>query len=301
MTRRAVLLVVLVVGAVLALGSWGGSEGRSGRGAEASALQATLGPLGVVDRRDEVRLRFAQPPRAGLLVDADTGAVLWRQTPERRAPIASLTKMMTALVAARELRPDDTARITREVLDYTGSGVGVLPRGREVRVETLLHGLMLASGNDAARALALRTAGSLRAFVGRMNTEAVRLGLSCTLFASVEGLSERNVSCPRDLAALAEHVLDTPRLARIVGRPRSVLPLQGTPDGKVYLYNHNPLVRERYAGVLGVKTGYTQPAGRCLVAAARRGGRRLVAVVLASPDPGGQARRLLDPCFAAIR
>jgi D-alanyl-D-alanine carboxypeptidase len=95
-------------------------------------------------------------------------------------------------------------------------------------------------------------------------------------------------------------VLDEPRLARIVRRARAILPMP-IKGGRAFLYNHNPLVRARYPGVLGVKTGYTSRAGRCLVAAARRNGRRLVAVVLHSPDPGRQATRLLDRGFAAIR
>jgi len=100
--------------------------------------------------------------------------------------------------------------------------------------------------------------------------------------------------------ALAGRVLDEPRLARIVRRKRAILPMP-IKGGRAYLYNHNPLVRAGYPGILGVKTGYTDAAGPCLVAAARRGGRRLVAVVLHSPDPGTQARQLLDRGFAAIR
>jgi len=299
------LLVVLWVAALVGLGAFAARAGDGSGSAPAVqspplvAGQEALGPL-ERDRGPRVRDDFRRPPRAGLLVDLDTGEVLWERRAGRSFPIASLTKMMTALVVAERLRPGDKARITPEVLRYSGSGVGVLPRGRRVRVETLLHGLMLASGNDAARALAIRVAGSQRAFVRLMNASAARMGLACTRFASVEGLSDLNRSCARDLAALARRVLDEPRLAAIVRRRRARLPL-AIRGGRVELWNHNPLVRSRYRGVLGVKTGYTDAAGRCLVAAARRGGRRLAAVVLDSPDPGRQARHLLDRGFAAIR
>jgi D-alanyl-D-alanine carboxypeptidase len=206
--------------------------------------------------------------------------------------------MMTALVATDLLQPDDKAKITPAVLHYTGSGVGMLPRGKRVKVEPLLWGLMLPSGNDAARALAFRGAGSISGYVRKMNTKAAELGLRCTRFTGVEGLSPGNRSCPIDLVALARHVLRNRRIARIVRRRRAVLPFP-VKGGKLYLYNHNPLLRTGYRGTLGIKTGYTSEAGRCLVAAVRRRGTTLVAVVLNSPDPGRQARQLLDRGFRA--
>jgi D-alanyl-D-alanine carboxypeptidase len=261
--------------------------------------QTALGPVPLrvaLDAPDRLRVRFKHPPRAALLVNLDTGEVLWRRNPGRTLPIASVTKMMTALVVVDALRPADRARITPSVLAYSGSGVGVLPKGKRVRVETLLNGLLLPSGNDAARALAFRTSGSLRAFVARMNQKARELGLGCTRFASIEGLSPRNVSCPVDLASLARKVLDTPRLARIVRRRRAILPFP-IKGGRLHLYNNNPLLRTTYPGVLGIKTGFTDAAGRCLVAAARRHGVRLAVVLLHSPDPDRQARQLLNRGF----
>ena len=309
----AALLLATVLGLVVFVA--GAGEQDEPRGASASAApeptvdesvaagQTALGPLSLsvdlADTDDPVRLRFKRPPRAGLLVNLDTGEVLWRRNPERTLPIASLTKMMTALVAVDALKPRDKARITKSVLAYSGSGVGVLPRNKRVRVETLLHGLMLPSGNDAARALAFRATGSIAAFVRRMNERAGAMGLKCTSFASIEGLSPRNRSCPADLAVLARRVLDTPRLARIVRRRRAILPFP-IKGGRIHLYNNNPLLRRGYPGIIGVKTGYTDEAGRCLVAAARRNGVRLAAIVLDSPDPGTQARQLLSRGFRAL-
>ena len=249
------------------------------------------------DPRDAVRLRFKRAPRAGLLFDVNTGRVLWRHRPTRVLPIASLTKMMTALVVVDRVPGKATARITAEALAYTGSGVGLLPRGKRVSVGALLHGLLLPSGNDAAIALAIRAAGSVPRFVDLMNRRARAMGLACTRFSSVSGIRDQgNHSCASDLAALGRAVLREPRLARIVRRRAAVLPFP-IKGRRLYLYNNNPLLRSGYRGATGIKTGYTVAAGRCLVASARRGRVRLGVVLLGSPDPGAQARRLLDRGF----
>ena len=320
--RTSAAGVAAVLAAVAASGC-GGSDGAAPAGAASPAgsgpaiartatLQVSNGPvaqpraptraalaLRMAGTSDRVALRFGRQPRAGLLFDLDTGQVLWRHHPTRRLPIASLTKMMTALVVAARLGPSERVRIPREALHYRGSGMGVLRAGKATRVETLLHGLLLPSGNDAAIALAVRTSGSQRAFVARMNAQAQRMGLSCTRFASPSGIVDRgNHACAADLAVLGRAVLDRPRLARIVARRRAVLPF-AVKGGRVHLANHNPLLRSGYPGTLGIKTGYTRAAGRCIVAAAQRGGRRLGVVLLHSPDPGRQARKLLGRGFAS--
>ena len=247
---------------------------------------------------DVVRMDFRKPPRAGLMFDIDSGLVLWRHRPERVLPIASLTKMMTALVVVDRLPEGARVPITKEALAYTGSGVGLLPRGKLIGVSAMLHGLLLPSGNDAAIALALRAAGSQARFIALMNRRAEQMGLVCTHFTTVSGIKDRgNHSCAPDLAAIARAVLREPRLARIVRRRSAVLrfPIKGH---KLYLYNNNPLLRGGYRGTTGVKTGYTDAAGRCLVATARRGPIRLGVVLLDSVDPGRQATRLLDRGFA---
>jgi D-alanyl-D-alanine carboxypeptidase len=248
-----------------------------------------------------VHVRFKRPPRSGLLFDLDTGQVLWRRAPERVLPIASLTKMMTALVVVDHSRPAYRVRVTKRALAYEGSGVGVLPKGRLIRLETMLNGLLIVSGNDAAIALAQRIGGSVPKFVAMMNDKARALGLRCTRYAAPDGFTDRgNHSCAADLAALARAVLDEPRLARIVRRRSAILPFP-IKGHKLYLYSHNPLIRTGYRGVTGIKTGYTDAAGRCLVASATRNGRRLGVVLLNSPDTERQARKLLDAGFRAQR
>ena len=103
-----------------------------------------------------MRVAFKHPPRSGLLFDLDTGEVLWRRQPDRVLPIASLTKMMTALIVVDRAPPDAKVRVTKEALAYKGSAVGVLPKGKRIKLETMLNGLLLPSGNDAAIALAQR-------------------------------------------------------------------------------------------------------------------------------------------------
>src|ERR687892_1216545 len=118
---------------------------------------------------DAFHVRLRKPPRAALVFDLDSGDVLWRRRPLRALPMASLTKIMTALVVAQETRPDEPVRITRAALRYSGSGVGLLPKGKRVRLETLMNGLLIVSGNDAAIALAVHVSGSERRFVRLMN------------------------------------------------------------------------------------------------------------------------------------
>lgn len=250
---------------------------------------------------DPVRVPFHRPPRAGLLFDLDSGEVLWRHNPTRVLPMASVTKIMTAILVDERVPPGGRVRITRQAVQTGGSKVGVLPLGRRIGVSTMLHGLLLPSGNDAAVALAQRVSGTTKAFVAQMNARAAAMHLGCTRFASPSGLvDEGNHSCAYDLAALARALLDRPRLARIVARRQAILPFP-IEGGRLYLYNHNPLLKQDYPGALGIKTGYTDAAGRCLVAAVEQDGRRLGVVLLHSPDIGAQAIKLLDRGFAYER
>jgi D-alanyl-D-alanine carboxypeptidase (penicillin-binding protein 5/6) len=250
---------------------------------------------------ERVRIHFHKPPRAGLLWNVRTGRVLWSRNADRRLPIASLTKMMTAIEVVRDgASPHDRVLITREALAYQGSGVGLLPRGHRVPLEPLLYGLLLPSGNDAAIALAQHVGGQVRDFVADMNFTARRLGLRCSRFSSPDGFHDQgNHACARDLARLARAVLRTPRLARIVGTRHALLrfPIKG---GHLDVYNNNGLMRLGYRGTDGIKTGYTDAAGRCLVATAHRRGVRLGVVLLHADDPPGQARKLLDLGFRQV-
>ncbi|HTA12608.1 MAG TPA: hypothetical protein VK765_04235 [Solirubrobacteraceae bacterium] len=247
-----------------------------------------------------VRTDFSRPPRAGLLFNLTTGQVLWQHNAYARLPIASLTKMMTALLVVKSAPPTAPVLITKQAVDMPGSKVGVLPLGRHVPLESLLYGLLLPSGNDAAVALAQHVAGTVNSFVQLMNREAAGLGLGCTRYSSPSGYYDAgNYSCAADLAILAHVDLLQPRIASVVHTYSAVIPFP-IPGGKLYLYNNNPLLIYKYPGVTGMKTGQTEAAGRCLVATAERHGVRLGAVILNSEAPGTQARQLLDLGFEDV-
>jgi D-alanyl-D-alanine carboxypeptidase (penicillin-binding protein 5/6) len=254
-----------------------------------------------LDQADIVRLRFVRKPRAGLLFDVRTGRVLWRRNPERQLPIASLTKMMTALVVVERRDPHERVRITARARHTPGSAVGVLPKRRKVQLEALLNGLLLVSGNDAAVALAQHAGGSVPGFVRMMNERARQLGLTCTHYTSPHGLQDAgNHSCAADLATLARADLHLRRIRRVARRDRAIVkfPIKG---GRLFLYNNNPLMRAGYAGVTGLKTGYTDRAGRSIVATARRGKVELGVVLLHAYNTSDQAGRLLDRGFKAMK
>ena len=246
-----------------------------------------------------VRLKSGKP-RAAMVFDMKTGRVLYKRQPLEQMPMASLTKIMTALIVVDEVRPRTKVRITRSALAYSGSGVGVLPKGKKVPVDGLLAGLLLPSGNDAAIALAVHVSGSERRFVRTMNRRARQLGLRCTRFASSHGLEPGNQSCAADLAAMSRMAMDEPRIARIVKNKQyaTKFPIKG---GRLYVNSTNPLLRLGYKGTLGLKTGSSDEAGPCFVGVVRRGRRELGVVLLDSPDTGGQAKQLLDAAFKAGR
>jgi D-alanyl-D-alanine carboxypeptidase len=319
----AAVLALAVAGAAAALGAMALAN-RSGSTRHGSARAASRAiairsaprarspyglPLGrpalrlsgiATPAQDPVRVDFRNPPRAGLLFNLSTGQVLWQHNAYERVPIASLTKMMTALLTVQSAPSNAPVLVTREAVDADGSKVGVLPLGRHVPLESMLYGLLLPSGNDAAVALAQHVAHTVNRFVVRMNEEAARLGLGCTRYSSPSGYyNAGNFSCAADLAVLAHVDSEQPRIASIVRTYSAVLPFP-IPGGKLYLYNNNPLLIYKYPGVTGMKTGQTEEAGRCLVATAERHGVRLGAIVLNSQDPGTQARELLDLGFEDV-
>jgi D-alanyl-D-alanine carboxypeptidase len=261
----------------------------------------TRSPYGIAKSRTQLTIRLRKPLKAGLVFDVRTGHVLWQKNPSEVVPIASLTKMMTALVVVAHAQPSAEVPITKTAVKFTGSGVGLLPVDKDVKLLTLLYGLLLPSGNDAAVALAQYVGGTQRHFIAMMNAEARKLQLPCTHFTTVSGVIDQgNHSCAQDLALLAHKVLQNRLLSRIVSSSSAVepLPIKG---GKVWLYNNNPLIRARYPGIDGVKTGYTTKAGMCLVATAKRGHHWLGVVLLHSWNWETQAETLLDAAFKAVR
>jgi serine-type D-Ala-D-Ala carboxypeptidase (penicillin-binding protein 5/6) len=248
-----------------------------------------------------IAVRLKLPLTSGIVFNVATGAVLWSKHPDRVLPIASLTKMMTALVVLAHSRPSDRVLVTPRAVHFSGSGIGLLPLGKRVPELALLYGLLLPSGNDAAIALAQHVSGTVHRFIPLMNQQARRLGLRCTHFTTVSGIIDQgNYSCAGDLAILAHLVLRNPLLARIVGSRSAIVPFP-IKGRKLYLYNNNPLLVVGYPGTDGVKTGFTTLAGQCLVATARRGRHWFGVVLLHSADIYLQGETLLNAAFAHAR
>jgi D-alanyl-D-alanine carboxypeptidase len=315
-TAAMLLLVAIVLLGLLAAGI--GSPGPSPRSraghARAATARAATAPAGSatahrpaahaygrVPNAVQVDPRLKLPLRSGLLFDVRTGRVLWQRNPDRSLPIASLTKMMTALVVLAHSAPTEKVMITRAATRFSGSGVGLLPAGKRVSERALLYGLLLPSGNDAAIALAQHVSGTEQNFIRLMNQRARAMHLACTHFDTVSGVTDGgNHSCATDLAVIAHAVLMQPLLRTVVASRSAVLrfPIKG---GKLFLDNNNPLLVDGYPGADGVKTGFTTAAGLCLVAAARRGSTWLAVVLLHSGNWATQATALLDAGFAATR
>ena len=317
--RRLVVVIVIALvagGIAVALIPTGGESGESGPPiAPATAAKPVVsGPQGTegelplrpppgisLATANVVKVHLKPKPAAALLFDLDTGRVLWQLHPMSVRPIASVTKLMTALLAAERLPENATALIKKEAVRYTGSMLGVLPRGKRVSVQTLLYGLMLPSANDAAVALADRMAGTDRKFAELMNRRARELRLSCTHYVSSYGLQKGNRSCVADLAALTRIVMGKPRIAEIARHRRANVPFPYLKGKHLQVYSTNPLMRLGYRGTIGLKTGYTFPAGHCFVGVVRRSGRTLGVVLLKSVDTGTQAMKLLDAGFRALK
>ena len=227
---------------------------------------------------------------SAILVDAGSGRVLYAYNAHERRPIASITKLMTALVAV-ESTPDLDREVTvREEYTRAEGSSMYLREGEVLTLETLLYGLLLASGNDAALAVAGACAGDVDTFVSWMNQRAADLGMEDTHFANPNGLHDDNhYSTAADMALLARAVLEQPVLAEIVATKSITI-------GERTLVNHNKLLW-RYEGCTGMKTGYTDAAGRTLVSCAQREGQQLIAVTLHDPDDWVDHAALFDYGF----
>lgn len=235
----------------------------------------------------------AAPPlsaRCAVLLDAATGRVLYEHHAEQRALVASTTKIMTGLLVAETCTLDAPVEIPPEAVAVEGSSMS-LEAGAVLRVETLLYGLLLHSGNDAATALAIYCAGSVENFAVLMNQRARDLGLEHTHFVNPHGLdAEDHYSTALDLAKLAAAAMENPIFRQVVSTKNATL------EGRCFT-NHNKLLWQ-YDGADGVKTGYTKAAGRILVSSAVRDGRRLIAVTIDDPNDWADHVALLDYGFS---
>ena len=228
--------------------------------------------------------------RRAIVVDATSGRPVFRKCPEERGLIASTTKIMTALLICEQCNVLDRMRIPREAVGIEGSSM-YLKEGEVLTLQELLYGLMLASGNDAAVALAIFCSGTVEGFVEQMNDKAHMLGMKNTHFANSNGLdSPDHYSSAEDLARLAVYAMENPVFAKTVST-------KSISVGQRFLRNHNKLLWH-FEGADGVKTGYTKAAGRILVSSAVRDGRRLIAVTMDAPNDWQDHKQLLEEGFS---
>ena len=228
----------------------------------------------------------------GIVLDANTGRVLFEKNADSQSLIASTTKIMTALVVCEHCNVLDRVRIPKEAVGIEGSSM-YLRFGEVLTVQELLYGLMLHSGNDAAVALAIYCGGTVEGFAQLMNDKARLLGMKNSHFVNPNGLdAPGHYSTARDLAVLAAYAMDNPIFRQTVSTKQVRI-------GERYLTNHNKLLW-RVEGADGVKTGYTKAAGRILVSSATREGRRLICVTINAPDDWNDHAALLEQGFSGF-
>ena len=224
--------------------------------------------------------------QSAIVYQADCGRILYEKQADRKMLIASTTKIMTAILAIETCDLTESVLITQEMADVEGSSM-YLKAGESYSVQELLYGLLLASGNDAATALAVHTAGDERAFAALMNEKAAILGMKNTSFENPHGLDgEKHYSTAKDMAVLADYAMKNDIFAKIAGTRHISI------KGLTYV-NHNKLLW-RCDGVKGVKTGYTLAAGRTLVTCCEREGQRLICVTLSARDDWNDHQALYD-------
>ena len=237
--------------------------------------------------------------RSAVLIDAASGRLLYENNGFERLPMASTTKIMTAILAIENCDMADVVTVSPTASGVEGSSLW-LEVGEKLTVEQLLYGLMLNSGNDAAVALAEQVSGSTEAFVERMNGRARELGMFNTSFETPNGLdSDNHYTTAYDMAIMTRYAMSLPDFRRIVSTKNSTIPWADNPWQRA-LKNHNKLLWN-YDGCIGVKTGYTKKSGRCLVSAAERDGRELIAVTLNAPDDWTDHTNLLNYGFTDFR
>lgn len=234
---------------------------------------------------------------AAILMDMKSGQILWEHNADQRRAIASTTKTLTAIVALENAGLADEVTVSQRASDV-GEAEIYLASGEKRTVEELLYAVMLKSANDGATALAEHVGGTVEGFVIMMNDTAQALGATNSHFANPHGLNDPgHYSTARDLSEIARYAMSNPKFREIVRTKKTTLPWPGHPDRVIT--NHNKLVLN-YPGAIGIKTGYVRQSGYCLVSAAQRNGKELLAVVLGSKSSAtlySDTERLLNYGF----
>jgi D-alanyl-D-alanine carboxypeptidase (penicillin-binding protein 5/6) len=235
--------------------------------------------------------------RSAFFVNLEKNEILYNKDPRKRVPIASIVKIMTAVVAVEHAKLNSPI-VVSEGASLVGENAMGISSGEVYSLEDLLYGLILHSGNDSAVAIAEGVAGREETFVKWMNVKALELGLKDTLFSDSSGLNQDgkdNYSTAWDVAIISEYSLRSPVLAKIFATYEYEIP-QTEQHKYLYLQNQTNLLTT-YPGVAGIKTGYTEEAGLCLVTYAKNDGKKVLGVILGSQDRRGDAILLLNYSF----
>lgn len=261
-----------------------------------SALMCALFSLSVYSLPSEsTDAHLSVSAQSAVLTDASDNAVLYAKNADKRMPMASTTKIMTALVAVENCDINKKVKIPQEAVGIEGSSV-YLYAGEIMTLEDLLYAMLLASANDAAAAIAIEVGGSIDGFCELMNRRAETLGLHDTHFTNPHGLhNDEHYTTARELAVIAAAALSDKTVRKIVStQKKTIVPIEGNTR---VVSNHNKMLR-LYDGAIGVKTGFTKTSGRCLVSAAEREGLTLIAVTLNAPDDWNDHTLMLDYGFS---
>ncbi len=241
---------------------------------------------------------IAVTAKSAIVIEAETGRVIMEKNADSRAFPASTTKMVTGILAMESGRLDDVVTVSKNAAETDGSSIW-LEAGEQLTLEQLCYGLLLHSGNDAANAIAEYLGGAEKNFVAQMNELAFKVGAAHTHFANANGLPNPNhYTTARDLSRIAAYGLRNQIFQKIVSTDHAIIPWGNKPYQRE-LFNTNHLLTS-FPGANGVKTGYTDAAGPCLVASARRNGLEVIAVVLDSDDLWNDASALLQYGFSSL-
>lgn len=237
--------------------------------------------------------------QSAVVIDQKSGRVLFNKGADWELPMASTTKIMTAFLALKYGNLEDIVEVSNNAAGVEGSSM-YLEKGEKITLENLVYGLMLVSGNDAAVAIAENVGGSVEGFIEKMNQETVNLGLSHTHFDNPNGLpSETHYTTALELAKITKAAMDIPKFCEIVSTKSKKIPWE-TRDYDRELTNHNKLLKN-LDGCIGVKTGFTKAAGRCLVSAVTRDEMTLICVTLNAPNDWNDHTVLHNSLFENYR
>lgn len=233
---------------------------------------------------------------SAILIEAESGKVIFEKNADEVRPMASTTKIMTALVALESGDVQRTVQVSAEAIGIEGSSV-YLYKDEKLTLEDLLYAMMLESANDAAAAIAIEVGGSIDEFADMMNKKADELGLENTHFENPHGLDcDSHYTTARELAKIAHEAMKNESFRSIVSTFKKTIPLNES-EGVRLLINHNKMLKG-YDGAVGIKTGFTKKSGRCLVSAAERDGVKFICVTLNAPDDWRDHTALLNYGFS---